>query len=111
MDLGELALTTIVNHWDGGEITEAMKVGLETKCELLFSELTGSNPSPAVRLATQAVIFAWVEHWITSCGVAIRNLQTSDIRLRRQNGAQQRFIRALKTYSQIAALDRFVSGK
>jgi hypothetical protein len=107
-DLASLATETLANHVGGDD---ACTEGVKAKMRMLYAELVGDHASPAIRLVTKAVVFAWLEHWILSLSASTRVQQTSDMHLRRQNAAHRRFIRAVKTYSQIAALDRFVSVK
>jgi hypothetical protein len=79
--------------------------------EMLRRELAGEDPSPALKLVVEAVVFAWAEHWMHSTIAAAREQSSSPMELRRQNAAQRRFLTALKTYVQIATLEGYLDAR
>jgi hypothetical protein len=80
---------------------------LMARMALIAGELAGENPSPARRLTAEVAGFAYGEFWLLTLvaaheGVASQSAQA----VMRRTAAQRRYLQALKTVSQIAALER-----
>jgi hypothetical protein len=74
---------------------------------LIAGELAGENPSPARRLVSEVAGFAYAEFWLVSLGVAHAGIDRElPLYNKRRTAAQKRFLQAVKTVSQIAALER-----
>jgi hypothetical protein len=92
-----------------GEGDDRAKQGRELMAlmALIAAELAGENPSPARRLTAEVAGFAYGEFWLLTLvaaheGVASQSAQA----VKRRTAAQKRFLQAVKTVSQIAALER-----
>jgi hypothetical protein len=84
----------------------ARREGMLAKLRLIVSELVGKSRSPVRRMLAESIAFAWCEYWIVSLLPAVHDpIKTSPIHLKRQNAAQRRFTSALKTFSQVAAIE------
>jgi hypothetical protein len=105
-DLAWLARTTLANRVLPGVEGDAYRVRLEARMDLFLHELAGRDPSPAMRLVSEAVVFAWAEHWTHSTLAARLGIQQmTPMQVKRQQAALRCFMASLKTYAQIARLE------
>jgi hypothetical protein len=89
--------------------SEATRDDLRAEVALLADELAGDNPTPARRLCAQVAAFAAAEHWylcMHAADVRFHGKQGEPAAVRRRDGAQRRYLAALKTIAQIEAAER-----
>jgi hypothetical protein len=103
-NLPDTACASLANHEFE---TEKFRDDLIARMHLVANELAGPSPSAARRMCAEVVSFAWGESWILTSllganGVAKQqSLQLSQ----RLSSAQKRFLSALRTHAQIAAIE------
>jgi hypothetical protein len=88
---------------------EKCREDLVAHVALLVDELAGDNPSPARQLCAQVAALASAEHWYLSMQAGSKGFWTDQgnpVVIRRRNGAQRRFLSALKAFAQIEAAER-----
>lgn len=81
---------------------------VRVKTARLRGEIEGPNPGPALRLAAQAVLWAWLEYWtveLSARAVGGRGEPAAHFD-RRRAWAQRRFASALRTAESIRRLSR-----
>jgi hypothetical protein len=83
----------------------AARRGLEARMGLLLSELAGAQPTPSIRLVSEAVVFCWAEWWMHAT-IAAKDIRgTTPMQIRRQQAAHRRFLASVKVYAQISRLE------
>ena len=100
-ELAEFALAQAVS-----KKSDKVHDGLVAKLAALRVELGGPDPSPALRLAVEAVAMAWADKWILELAAASAPLGTSPGLDRRRGWSQRRFLQALTAVERIRRLTR-----
>jgi hypothetical protein len=107
-DLVAMAETALVLAALPGDGHAAMREGFHASFAAMAAELAGDGtPGPARRLAIQAAVFAWAEHWYVAAMAVTNPESTSNSGwARRQDGTHRRLMSSLKTLAQITAAER-----
>ena len=81
--------------------------GIRCQLDIMRDELAPARSSLAVRMAAEAVLFSWAEHWTLStlaAGTVFDN--ESPTMTRRRTAALKRYLSALRNHAQLSRLER-----
>ena len=96
---------------DDGSTNVVTMEGIECQLDIMRDELAPAQSSLAVRLAAEAVLFSWAEHWtlsILASGTMLKN--ESPTMTRRRTAALKRYLAALRNHA-LSRLERSTRRK
>ena len=104
-DLAQNAERALVRAISGKRICE--REAIHKKMSQLCLELGGSNPSPLERLLVERIVLCWLHAYHADCkcaGAKGITLEHGDYLQRQQDGAQRRFLAAIKCLATVRRL-------
>jgi hypothetical protein len=107
-ELAEIVETSMVVALSGKN--PRIADGLESKLKSLRAELSGPDPSPALRLAVEHVCFSWLDHWTSELLATHEPGRITPALDRRRTWSARRLNQALVTCERIARLSRMRGG-
>jgi hypothetical protein len=104
-NLPDVARDALADHEFATE--EKYRDDLIARMHLVANELAGPSPSAARRMCAEVVSFAWGESWLLTNLLGANGVakQQSLQLAQRLSSAQKRFLSALRTHAQIAAIE------
>ena len=83
--------------------------GIRCQLDIMRDELVPAGSSLAVKLAAEAVLFSWVEHWtLSTMGAGTLFDKESPTMTRRRTAALKRYLMALRNHAQLSRLERSI---
>ena len=104
---GAIAENAWVRRYAGADVLT--REALKLKSEQLRRELLGPHPSPLERLMVERVVICWLQvsfHDSTEAGAGDRSLRQAEFEMKRQESMQRRYLRAIRTLSEVRRLER-----